>query len=73
MSKQTQSGTGRAAKAAIVRAKGAPFAIEDVQIGPPTADEVLVRIAAVGICHTDASSKKSVQTSPISCRAITSY
>jgi aryl-alcohol dehydrogenase len=51
---QTQSGTGRAAKAAIVRGKGAPFVIEDVQIGPPTANEVLVRIVAVGICHTDA-------------------
>jgi aryl-alcohol dehydrogenase len=54
MSTQTQSGTGRAAKAAIVRGKGAPFVIEDVQIGPPTANEVLVRIVAVGICHTDA-------------------
>ena len=54
MSNQTHSGVGRAAKAAVVRGKGAPFAIEQVQIGPPTANEVLVRIVAVGICHTDA-------------------
>jgi aryl-alcohol dehydrogenase len=54
MSNQTHSGVGRAAKAAVVRGKGAPFAIEEVQIGPPTANEVLVRIVAVGICHTDA-------------------
>jgi aryl-alcohol dehydrogenase len=54
MSIQTQSRTGRAAKAAIVRGKGEPFRVEDVQIGPPTANEVLVRIVAVGICHTDA-------------------
>jgi aryl-alcohol dehydrogenase len=49
-----QSPQGRAAKAAIVRGKGTPFVIEDVRIGPPTADEVLVRVLAVGICHTDA-------------------
>ena len=49
-----QNPQGRAAKAAIVRGKGAPFVIEDVRIGPPTADEVLVRVLAVGICHTDA-------------------
>lgn len=42
------------AKAAVVRGKGAPFLIEDVKVGPPTADEVLVRVVAVGICHTDA-------------------
>src|SRR5258708_13697704 len=54
MSNQTHSGVGHAAKAAVVRGKGAPFAIEQVQIGPPTANEVLVRIVAVGICHTDA-------------------
>ena len=49
-----QNPQSRAAKAAIVRGKGAPFVIEDVRIGPPTADEVLVRVLAVGICHTDA-------------------
>jgi aryl-alcohol dehydrogenase len=54
MSNQAHSGVGRAAKAAVVRGKGAPFAIEEVQIGPPTANEVMVRIVAVGICHTDA-------------------
>src|SRR5258708_12786283 len=54
MSNQTHSGVGHAAKAAVVRGKSAPFAIEQVQIGPPTANEVLVRVLAVGICHTDA-------------------
>jgi aryl-alcohol dehydrogenase len=44
----------RAAKAAVVRGKGAPFVIEDVRVGPPAADEVLVRVVAAGICHTDA-------------------
>jgi aryl-alcohol dehydrogenase len=49
-----QNPQSRAAKAAVVRGKGARFVIEDVQIGPPTADEVLVRVLATGICHTDA-------------------
>jgi aryl-alcohol dehydrogenase len=49
-----QNPQSRAAKAAVVRGKGARFVIEDVRIGPPTADEVLVRVLAVGICHTDA-------------------
>ena len=39
--------------AAVVRGKGGPFHIEDVQIGEPRADEVRVRIVASGICHTD--------------------
>jgi len=54
MSSHTQTETGRAATAAIVRGKGERFGIESVRIGPPTANEVLVRIVAVGICHTDA-------------------
>lgn len=34
---------------------GAVPQLTDVQIRPPVGDEVLVRIAAVGICHTDVS------------------
>lgn len=40
-------------KAAVVREKGGPFIIEDVELGEPRADEVLVRVAATGVCHTD--------------------
>ncbi len=40
-------------KAAVVREKGAPFVIEDVEIDEPKGDEVLVRIASTGLCHTD--------------------
>lgn len=38
--------------AAVVRETGR-FEIEDVDLDEPRPDEVLVRIAAVGICHTD--------------------
>lgn len=52
MSEIVQS--GRAAKAAVVREKGGAFLIEQVHVEAPRADEVLVRMVAVGICHTDA-------------------
>ena len=43
----------RTATAALLRSPGAPFEINDVEIETPRPDEVLVRIEAVGICHTD--------------------
>jgi aryl-alcohol dehydrogenase len=40
-------------RAAVVREKGGRFNIEDVELDNPRDDEVIVRIAATGICHTD--------------------
>jgi aryl-alcohol dehydrogenase len=40
-------------KAAVVREKGGPFVIEEIQLDEPRADEVLVRIVSTGLCHTD--------------------
>jgi aryl-alcohol dehydrogenase len=40
-------------KAAVVYEKSQPFQIEELELGEPRDDEVLVRIAATGICHTD--------------------
>jgi len=40
-------------KAAVMRAIGAPLEIEDIDIADPAAHEVIVRIAAVGACHSD--------------------
>lgn len=39
--------------AAVTRAKGAPFVLESARIRHPKGDEVLVRIVATGMCHTD--------------------
>ncbi|WBQ17629.1 NAD(P)-dependent alcohol dehydrogenase [Sphingobium yanoikuyae] len=39
--------------AAVVRKQGSAFAIEEALIDGPEAAEVLVRIVAVGVCHTD--------------------
>lgn len=40
-------------KAAVIRTQGGPFSIETLSIDEPRDDEVLVRIVATGICHTD--------------------
>ena len=39
--------------AAVVQEAGAKFSIEQVELDDPRADEIRVRIAAVGVCHTD--------------------
>lgn len=41
--------------AAVVRTKGGPWSLETLQLDEPRDDEVLVRIAATGVCHTDLS------------------
>ncbi len=41
-------------KAAIAWGPGQPLSIEEVDVMPPKAGEVLVRIVATGVCHTDA-------------------
>ncbi|ACB68739.1 Alcohol dehydrogenase zinc-binding domain protein [Burkholderia ambifaria MC40-6] len=43
----------RAVTAAVARAAGAPFSIEPARIRAPRGDEVLVRVVATGLCHTD--------------------
>lgn len=45
--------TANAVSAAVVRKKGGPFTIEQLRLEEPRADEVLVRIVATGMCHTD--------------------
>ncbi|GHD24459.1 alcohol dehydrogenase AdhP [Tianweitania populi] len=40
-------------KAAVARSFGAPLAIEEVPIPQPGPGEVLVKIEATGVCHTD--------------------
>ncbi len=40
-------------QAAVTYEKGAPFKIEDIELDAPKFGEILVRIVASGICHTD--------------------
>ncbi len=41
-------------RAAIAWKAGEPLSIEEVQVAPPKAGEVRVKIVATGVCHTDA-------------------
>ncbi|NMG65701.1 S-(hydroxymethyl)glutathione dehydrogenase/class III alcohol dehydrogenase [Azoarcus indigens] len=41
-------------RAAVAWAAGKPLEITEVDVAPPKAGEVLVRIVATGVCHTDA-------------------
>lgn len=40
-------------KAAVIEEKGQSFKIVDMEIGAPKYGEVLVKVAACGVCHTD--------------------
>ncbi|WIW44438.1 NAD(P)-dependent alcohol dehydrogenase [Bradyrhizobium sp. 62B] len=39
--------------AAVARAPAAPMSLETLDLAPPRADEILVKLVATGICHTD--------------------
>ena len=41
------------ARAAVLRRRGAPLSLETLLLAPPGPGDVLVRIRAVGLCHTD--------------------
>ncbi|MGA2835652.1 MAG: NDMA-dependent alcohol dehydrogenase [Acidimicrobiales bacterium] len=40
-------------EAAIVWAAGEPWSVEEIELDPPKTGEVLVRLAASGMCHSD--------------------
>jgi aryl-alcohol dehydrogenase len=46
------------ATAAVLREPTGSFEIEQLEVGEPRADEVLVRMVATGVCHTDLLSRE---------------
>jgi len=40
-------------KAAVVHAFGRPLTIDDIPVPVPGPDELLVKVMACGVCHTD--------------------
>src|SRR6202008_2351982 len=40
-------------KAAVLEDFGSPLVVQDVDLAEPKAGEVLVRLVACGVCHTD--------------------
>lgn len=41
-------------KAAVAWAAKEPLSIETIQVAPPKAGEVRIKVLATGVCHTDA-------------------
>ncbi len=44
---------GMPVRAAVLRAIGGPLTVEELVLAPPEQGEVLVRVAAAGVCHSD--------------------
>ena len=57
--------SSRTIRAAIAREAGKPLVIETVTLGAPRPNEVLVRVVASGICHTDIVVRDQHLTSPL--------
>lgn len=51
--------------AAVIREKGKPFLLEQLELDDPRPDEILVRIAATGICHTDVTLRDNPLALPV--------
>ena len=51
--------------AAVVHEKDAPFVLEEVELDEPRANEVIVRMVATGLCHTDLSVRSQVIPFPL--------
>ena len=51
--------------AAVLREAGLPLKIETLELEGPREDEVLVRLAASGICHTDVDFCESGASGPV--------
>lgn len=54
-------------RALVVEAKDAPFELQEIEIAGPGPGEVLVRIAASGVCHTDAITRAGDMPMPFPC------
>ena len=52
-------------EAAVLRESEAPFQIEEIEIAEPLPNEVLVKIAGVGICHTDVKMQNGYRPMPM--------
>src|SRR3954452_16396602 len=50
-------------RAAVLEEFGAPLAVQEVDLAGPAAGEVLVRLVACGVCHTDMYTASGVDPS----------
>jgi aryl-alcohol dehydrogenase len=57
--------TAREITAAVIRKKGGPFQIATLTLEEPRSEEVLVRVVATGMCHTDMVARDQLYTVPM--------
>src|SRR3954454_4548452 len=51
--------------AAVVEEKDAPFQLTEIELDEPRSDEMIVRISAAGMCHTDLSVRSGATPFPL--------
>jgi len=51
--------------AAVVSRKDGPFELTEVELDPPKAGEVLVKVTACGVCHTDEVARQQIIPVPL--------
>lgn len=54
-------------RALVVEARDAPFVVQELELGEPGRGEAVVRIAASGVCHTDAITRAGDMPMPFPC------
>ncbi|MET3803132.1 aryl-alcohol dehydrogenase [Nakamurella sp. UYEF19] len=52
-------------RAAVVEKTHGPFVVRDAELDGPAAGEVLVKVAATGVCHTDAITREGALPFPL--------
>ena len=52
-------------KAAVIHEPGGQYVIETIDVAPPKANEVLVKVAGCGLCHTDELGQQQVIPVPL--------
>lgn len=52
-------------RAAVAREKGAPLKLETVDLEAPRPDEILVKVTATGVCHTDLVVRDGLLPTPL--------
>lgn len=52
-------------KAALIEKKGDPFVISELELRPPQQGEVLVKVVACGVCHTDDVARNQIIPVPL--------
>ncbi len=51
-------------RAAVLEELGRPLAVQEVDLAEPRSGEVLVRLSARGVCHTDEGAGRTVISFP---------